>query len=117
MTINIENYLNEVETGYLVAELVERTDFSVDDKNALSKFCDEEFGKELDDYDTDELIEELSIRSLSNNDREEILEFVKVETISDEFDLYSLADKMKYEVFRDNFDKISLTQLESIINA
>lgn len=31
------------------------------------------------------------------------------------FDLSSLTDKMKYDFFRENFDKISLEQLESLV--
>jgi hypothetical protein len=68
---------------------------------------------DLDEFDTDDLIDELSTTTLSKSDKEELSEILY--GLDKQAEIKTMKDEMKMEFFLENFAKISLENLESII--
>lgn len=71
---------------------------------------------DLDEFDTDDLIEELSDRKkrLSESQKKEIAEIVN-NVYQPKLGINTMKDEMKMEYFLEHFAKITLEDLESLI--
>lgn len=81
---------------------------------------------DIDIFDTDELLEELAARyhwKYHRLDKEDIESFFKNELKANpgdidkltDFKIENIIDQMKYDFLVENFDRIELSQLESIV--
>jgi hypothetical protein len=69
----------------------------------------------LDEFDLDELLEEIEDRSShSKKNREEILEFCK-EFLNAPNTNISMLDQMKIELLLNNLNKVTLNDLENLL--
>jgi len=105
--------LKEIETQDLIEELNSRH-LSNGEKEELKLCIDfvEPDEKEIDDFETNELVDELVTRTIDSRQLRELSNSFDVFPINS-YDL-NLPDKMKFDFFFENFDKITLSQLETL---